>query len=161
KFGALPPSNLTLTNAIAENPDPVSKQFLLGCWPRLQPTVNWGGMAGTLSGDQVLVWALGGMQTGPSGTGVCLGFSDHPRHPTQPGGQRIRPFYEFRSNRLIQVAGGRNSAFSYDDVRKHGCPYLYFAAKPGGNQYTADCMAVPGHGARVEPYFDQADPIHF
>jgi prepilin-type N-terminal cleavage/methylation domain-containing protein len=162
RFGAFPPSNLTLTNNIAANPDPVSRQFLLKCWPRLQATVNWSAMGvdvgRPLSGDQVLVWALGGAQAGTANNGACLGFFDNSTDPTQPGGTRIRPFYEFASNRLINVSG-RGPGFSYSDAYNQGSPYLYFAAQPRGNAYSADCKVV--NGVTVKPYFDVASPMHY
>jgi hypothetical protein len=163
RFGTYPPSNLQLgpINGI----DPQSRQFILKCWPRISPSVTWGPMAGRLSGDQVLVWALGGMQSSESGSGRCLGFSDDPSDPTRPGGKRIGPFFGFQSNRL-RIVGGRSArAFSYLDPYSNDVPYLYFAAAPTGNSYTPDCSAVTNNkgvsSGPVLPYFNSTNPIGF
>jgi hypothetical protein len=163
RFKAYPPSNLQLgsINGI----DQQSRNFILKCWPRISPSVTWGPMAGRLSGDQVLVWALGGMQSGESGSGPCLGFSDDPTDPTRPGGNRIQPFFEFQSNRLRIVGGRSGRAFSYLDPYGNDVPYLYFATAPTGNSYSPDCSPVTNNkgiaSPQVMPYFDSTSPLHF
>jgi prepilin-type N-terminal cleavage/methylation domain-containing protein len=163
RFGALPPSDLTLASSLNAMPAP-SRTFIQKCWPRIQPTgLNWG-VSGRLSGDQVLVFCLGGIQAGSSGQGVCLGFSDDPQNPTRPGGTRIRPFYDFQSNRLVQMGGGRGRGFSYTDAHNTGAVYMYFCAKPQGNLYSADCRPCTnnlGQTSSVNPYMDATSPQHF
>jgi Domain of unknown function (DUF4190) len=163
RFHAYPPSNLQL--GPISGIDAPSKQFILKSWPRISPSVTWGPMAGRLSGDQVLVWALGGMQSGQSGSGQCLGFSNDPTDPTRPGGSRIGPFYEYHPNRLRIVVGRSARVFSYLDPYWNDVPYLYFATAPTGNSYTAACSAVTNNegvsSGPVMPYFDAQSPIHF
>ncbi len=63
--------------------------------------VNWGVPDGTvLQGSEALVFYLGGLidTTGPLPRPI--GFSPNPLNPTAAGGERIGPFYEFRSARL-------------------------------------------------------------
>jgi general secretion pathway protein G len=91
-----------------------------------------------LTGDQCLVFFLGGIQTTAGSTNGCLGFSTNPTDPAAAGGDRIGPFYDFKLNRL---AAGASGFFSYNDV--WGSPFLYFSSyktRNGYNRYGgSDC----------------------
>src|SRR5438876_457254 len=54
-----------------------------------------------LEGEQCLVFFLGGIpQANPDGTYTANGFSTNASNPAQVGGDRIPPFFEFKSQRL-------------------------------------------------------------
>jgi prepilin-type N-terminal cleavage/methylation domain-containing protein len=161
-----------------------SKNFLLSIFPQIGPTwsstgINWhptwAGLAdavATLEGDQCLVFFLGGMQTGtpqsanPPG---CMGWSRSAADPTTLGGtNRIAPFFEFKSDRLIVR---NNGFFSYVDPFGKGQPYAYFSSYKVMNGYnpydvngnlvppTANGVPVPGTflsdcaSLGVQPYY--------
>ncbi|MCS6850723.1 MAG: prepilin-type N-terminal cleavage/methylation domain-containing protein [Gemmataceae bacterium] len=150
KFGEYPPSRVDLSGG-----DPVSAAFLRRCWPRMRPGALG---TGVLQSDQVLVFFLGGKQGGTSRNGSCYGFSDDPQNPFNPVGLgNIRPFYEFRSDRLVDVRG--NGFFSYIDYYNNPInpmPYIYFATDPRmGNSY------VPASAFGVSPYYSVPSPIRF
>jgi prepilin-type N-terminal cleavage/methylation domain-containing protein len=162
RFHAYPPTRLQL-GPIA-GIDAQSKQFILKCWPRISPSESWAPLTGALSGDQVLVWALGGMQGGGDGAGFGLGFSDDPTNPSRAGGSRIGPFYEFQSNRLFH-GSGEGMGFSYMDPFNNQMPYIYFASAPTGNAYSGACGPYGNNQGQtsgpVQPYYDSQSPIHF
>jgi type II secretory pathway pseudopilin PulG len=105
-------------------------------------TVNWGGFTGNLNGAQCLVFYLGGM----NGTD---GFSDNPTNPTLPGGTRIGPFYQFRSNRLTPQPGYATPLMYLDP---YGTPYAYFGATSKNVYNLADCVDLG-----VQPYLEGAN----
>jgi len=177
KFGAYPPSRVklcflssqyTLTNQL----DADSYQFLKHMFPRIEPTWGTTGIpwlqawnsatAGsppqpvTLEGEQCLVFFLGGQQATGGGTNGCTGYSTNPNNPMVGGADRISPFFEFKSNRLI---GNATTAFVY--ANPYGIPYAYFSSyktRNGYNRYfnastnpTSDCATLG-----VWPYLDPA-----
>src|SRR5262249_5715709 len=83
-----------------------------------------------LSGPECLVFYLGGM---PSTTGgnSCKGFSTSATNPTQAGGERIGPFYQFKSARL--VLGTSGIYFTYLDP--YGTPFAFFGLTGARNTY--------------------------
>jgi prepilin-type N-terminal cleavage/methylation domain-containing protein len=102
----------------------------------------------TLEGDQCLTFFLGGIPS--SGVPLaCLGFSADPRNPTNTTADRIGPFFEFPSNRLVvnQFRVSQNPAniyFSYVDAYSStdgagtllsGAPYAYFSSYKTANNY--------------------------
>ncbi|MCI0743543.1 MAG: prepilin-type N-terminal cleavage/methylation domain-containing protein [Gemmataceae bacterium] len=107
----------------------------------------------TLEGDQCLVFFLGG----PGGT---QGFSTNPTNPVQPGGDRVGPFFEFKSSRLKvrptldpALTPVTHQAFFpsyYDNFDQQ--PYVYFFAGKKKNGYDLT-HAIPG--LEVMPYYDQ------
>jgi prepilin-type N-terminal cleavage/methylation domain-containing protein len=138
-----------------------SAQFLQRVWPRIKfidPTINppyspytgiaWDGtnplIDVTLQGDQCLVFFLGGI---PSAAG-CTGFSTYPQNPAILGGERIRPFFDFKPNRLAPRANG---FFAYTDP--YGVSYAYFSSYKSMNGYNryggTDCLFLG-----VSPYQD-------
>ncbi len=107
----------------------------------------------TLSGDQCLVFFLGGIPSNSGTTKGCRGFSTSPTSPTNPtdftgGGAPRGPFFEFKSNRLVVGTGG---FFNYTDAFGKK-PYAYFSAGKVDNGYnrygTSDCATLG-----VSPYF--------
>ncbi len=103
-----------------------------------------------LTGDQCLVFFLGGIPTGGQSRGGSdpglLGFSSNPRNPSAPGGERLR-FFEFNNGRLLEGPGG---FYSYVDGFENGRPYAYFSnygTVNGYNKYgSSDCPNL-----RVQP----------
>jgi prepilin-type N-terminal cleavage/methylation domain-containing protein len=123
-----------------------------------------------LSGDQCLVFFLGGIQQCPMGGGcVCQGFSVNASNPTILTGTRKRLF-DFPSARLQMVATGPTPygpqwvAFNFLDPQ--GTPFAYFSsygietsfpATGGYNRYGAsDCA-----GLGVSPYFDGGSGVYY
>jgi prepilin-type N-terminal cleavage/methylation domain-containing protein len=133
-----------------------------------------------LEGDQCLVFFLGGIPTrNPNGT---LGFSTNPRNPAQQGGDRIQPFYEFKSNRLLFTKaypfGSKTAQQSFDFlsyIDAYGKkPYVYFSAYKGSNGYNryfpvmgiSECLQIrknPLDGNEIPqtvwPYAEALTPI--
>ena len=113
-----------------------------------------------LSGDQCLVFFLGGMVVGSPPE--AQGFSTDSRNPTRLDTDRIGPFYSFPSNRLSQVNG--NGFFSYNDP--YGTPYAYFSSYKTPNGYNryfnlfknSDCFNF--NNLVVWPYYSSAGKYH-
>jgi len=84
-----------------------------------------------LSGPECLVFYLGGMPNATSNGNQCLGFSTNPTNPTQAGGQRMGPYYQFKSSRLS--TGPSGIFFVYSDP--YGIPFAYFGLTGGRNSY--------------------------
>jgi general secretion pathway protein G len=163
-----------------------SLAFLKRMFPKLWRTaaaqlvvVDWnnnGAVDGEviLEGDQCLVFFLGGIPTAPILPGQpiafgCSGFSYLGSNPATPGGtSRKGPYFEFKSNKLVQIHGADNSVnryFSYvDGYGNSSAPtkgvYAYFSSyrSPNGyNRYnallnapTSDCAllgALQGAGS--------------
>jgi len=79
-----------------------------------------------LSGDECLVFFLGGMPDG----GVLSGFSTNPTDPFALGGTRIPPYFEFISDRLVDIDG--DAAAEYvDSLSSQTMPYAYFSSYEG------------------------------
>lgn len=118
--------------------------------------IDWNGNGSpdgpvTLTGDQCLVFFLGGIPLPVSAGGPgCQGFSQT-SDPSAAGNPRRDPFVRFQSRRLVDRVG--NGFYSYrDEFGKQ--PYAYFSAynTPNGyNRYgVSDCPGVgPGNGPGV------------
>jgi prepilin-type N-terminal cleavage/methylation domain-containing protein len=151
KYGRYPPSRIVLS----ETPggyDANSQLYLGSIFTNidLSQPIDWNG-DGTiqtapwvLEGDECLVYFLGG----PNLQGWCTDKSK-PWVAT-PGRNREGPFYEFRTDRLVQRRPG---FFVYND--RYGRPFLYFAATANqtSNNYFAHCPTSAGN---FEPYWDSA-----
>ena len=179
KFKLYPPSAIFLANDPAaysgnnaQAPFAFRQQslrYLTSMWPRIfsngQP-VDWTGAganssyATILEGDQCLVFFLRGI----NGTG----FSTNGINPTQLGGNRVGPFFEFSPSRLAVIQThtvGDNVIFpSYIDAYSigaiQGSPYLYFSSGLTRNGYGSDCptfMPAP----YSKPKANVADPLQF
>ncbi|MFN4259216.1 MAG: type II secretion system protein [Gemmataceae bacterium] len=130
-----PPSQVSLS---PNNP------YCRRVWPRAQ------NLPGTsLSGGQVLVLFLGGMQSGSSGSGRCLGFSNNPTAPLS-GSPNIPPFYEFRPDRLVGSAG----QFQYRDGHG-GQPYLYFGVGLGDGYNVGAINGVSPYRSPAGAFFNE------
>jgi prepilin-type N-terminal cleavage/methylation domain-containing protein len=115
-----------------------------------------------LTGDQCLVFFLGGITAVSSGnppTVDCQGFSSDKRNPTALGGDRIPPFFKFVQKRLVKASNG---FYSYNDP--YGVPYAYFSSykvTQGYNRYvnySPNPGTVPVYGPEcptlgVSPYY--------
>jgi type II secretory pathway pseudopilin PulG len=90
-----------------------------------------------LEGEQCLAFFLGGIpQDNGDGTFTATGFFNNPGNPAQPGGDRLPPFFEFKSNRLIHwtppgqpadYSGTAPGFPSYLDTYGK-TPYAYFSS---------------------------------
>jgi prepilin-type N-terminal cleavage/methylation domain-containing protein len=137
-----------------------SYTYLKRVWPRIQFPIDWNnnGVAddAILEGDQCLVFFLGGpgVYINPSVPGSVAnpqGFSNNGANPAQLGGSRLGPFYEFKSDRLIDP--GRPASLGwpvYIDNYGGNMPYVYFSSYKARNGYAryyslygSDCSLVP------------------
>jgi hypothetical protein len=88
-------------------------------------TMGWapGGQQGfaKLKGAECLVFYLGGVL---DSSGKLSGFSTDPVNPLNPVGDRIGPFFEFRTNRLRSL--GNTGYFGYMDPYGKGVTYAFF-----------------------------------
>jgi general secretion pathway protein G len=119
-----------------------------------------------LTGDQCLVFFLGGIPNG-SGPPGCLGFSADPSNPTAPGAPRRGPFFEFKSNRLVAGAGGfysykdpfnKNQFYAYFNAGKVTGDYLRYGKLLNpltGTQLGSDCPSIP-----QGPYFQPSGQFY-
>jgi prepilin-type N-terminal cleavage/methylation domain-containing protein len=155
------PSKITLPPAQPQPPiagydnTGESLQYISSLWPRINPTMLgnsslafqlWGingNQPVTLSGDQCLVFFLGGFRDQANNT---FGFSTNPTNPmvqvTLSGESRKGPFFNFPPGRLkvfthldINNNSNPNDQFpSFLDT--YGTlPYLYFSTRKTANDY--------------------------
>jgi hypothetical protein len=152
KFCVYPPSRIQLSNDLKKM-NQGSLAYLTAIWPRLNWTkIDWSGgikdfTSATLEGDQCLVYFL----NGPCGEG----FSANPTNPTEPGGKRVGPFFEFPQERLIQRVKGNPFLSFRDGYDKNVYAFFSSARKP--NDYRQDCPSL-----KVAPYFKKgSDPVRY
>jgi len=113
-----------------------------------------------LTGEQCLVFFLGGVQDKTSGVNACLGFSGDPTNPMDTTGSRRGPFYDFLSSRLVKGSSFNSNAtdfFVYIDafsVRNAAKPYVYFADRSQNNYATDTSHSLLG----LKPY--RVDPVN-
>jgi general secretion pathway protein G len=134
-----------------------SRAFLMRAWPDYdfaQRDINGNGVNTdviTLQSTEALVFFLGGPgalnTTLPVNQRQLLGFSVNPTNPFVAGGQRIGPFLEFDTSRLVDIdADGRPEYL--DPIPGQTLPYLYFSSyegagyRPFGLNNTADMAGV-------------------
>jgi type II secretory pathway pseudopilin PulG len=109
----------------------------------------------TLEGEQCLVFFLGGIpHTDPTTnppTFTATGFSTNQSNPAQIGGDRVPPFFEFKSNRLYPLSqwvfnqGGNPFHLTdfYAYLDGYGkTPYAYFSSYKTANGYNR-YFAIP------------------
>ena len=152
-FGVYPPSGITLaeeggtwTNA--------SRATIRQLWPQfnfgLDRDFNGDGDESdtiTLTGDQALVFFLGGVRR-TSGSKDLIGFSKNPANPfSTSGSNRVGPFFEFNPSRLatVDVAGG--DVLTYFDPlpgQLSSAPYIYLSAYDGNGYSTSDLPSSSG-----------------
>lgn len=139
-----------------------SVAFIRQAWPNFDFTLdrdfNGDGDSDdfvVMGGAECLLFFLGGMNAtedaagnqistpnGPVGTGtpvkwLPLGFSTDPANPFIRTGTRVGPFYEFDSDRIINVstAANRDMPEYIDPLPSQQFPYLYVSSN-GGRGYT-------------------------
>jgi hypothetical protein len=132
------------------------------------PVGNVPMVGAVLEGEQCLVFFLGGIPqyNGPNTPPTPIGFSTNPADPSR-GSDRVSPFFDFKSNRLIYLSGTFNPAAVNQDpgypsyLDGYGkTPYAYFSSyknsngynryvnysnpniPPGGIAVTTDCQAL-------------------
>jgi prepilin-type N-terminal cleavage/methylation domain-containing protein len=163
KYGVYPPSTIFLSNiqadfAAAPN-GPASLAYLSAIWPRLNWSagIDWSGGQGvipaggiTLEGDQCLVFFL----NGPGGANAA-GWSINPTNPTQAGGPRVGPFFEFPLDRLLPYPHPATSQpaavsamfpsfwdrYAVTSVSK-GKPYAFFCSGRSAGGYGPHCPSL-------------------
>jgi prepilin-type N-terminal cleavage/methylation domain-containing protein len=156
-----PPSKLILYKQIGSygttQLEVDSKAFLVKLWGDQigagNVQLDWDGNPGTpgpftLEGHQCLVFFLGGIVTGSPP--APQGFSKNPRNPTQAGGERNGPFFEFRPDKLQAV----NGFYCYLDPYGKK-PYAYFSSYKldnGYNRYGTSPLASDCASLNVSPY---------
>jgi general secretion pathway protein G len=169
KFGVdYVPSRIRLVKNIAAygtNPaglDLDSRDYMLRLFPKIK--TQWSTTAGIkwsqdptwngdsiLEGHQCLVFFLGGIQVTTPNAG-CVGFSTNPNDPSVLGGDRVGPFYDFKSGRLVGLPHPPSTVpekfFSYLDpfspppaVGKK--PYAYFSHYKALNGYNRYATLTP------------------
>jgi len=154
KYGSYPPSRILLSNDPNDYAsDPTSEQYLRSLWQALDLSqVDWTGQGSPgnqyggvlplyLEGDQCLVYFL----RGPTGTG----WSTNPSNPTQAGGTRAGPFFEFVTDRLVSVHG--NPFVSYADPYRDSGQYnvyAFFCSNRRNGYNDTDCKLLG-----VKPYY--------
>jgi general secretion pathway protein G len=120
----------------------------------------------TLEGDQCLVFCLGGIPNTTSTPVSCLGFSSNPSNPSIPTQDRIGPFFEFPSNRLVVNTyrisiNPVNRFLSYVDtysttdgagILLSGAPYAYFSSYKTPNEYNRYAKTFNGVPVYPQPY---------
>jgi len=118
------PSKFTLANSI-NGFSPNDRKWVQMAFGRRATTFS-GWPTGTLTGDQCLVFFLGGWPTGQ-------GFSADPTDPGKSGGSRKGPYFDFKPIRLV----GSGPVQSYSDPFGTKMPYLYFSSYGVVNGYDA------------------------
>ena len=92
----------------------------------------------TLSGDQCLVFFLGGIQSG----GACQGFSTNRTNPTALNSKREPTMYDFPTSRLVSVDG---SGFKLSYLDSYGkAPFAFFSSWGGQGYNHFGGPATPG-----------------
>ena len=117
-----------------------------------------------LEGDQVLVFLLGGMQSG----GACQGFSVNKSNPTIAIGNREPILYDFPTSRLQVVAPGAfrsNQFLSFIDPYGNQ-PFVYFSSNSGvgynlyNNTGPSNNMIALSDCTGLVPYFEPNGKYH-
>jgi prepilin-type N-terminal cleavage/methylation domain-containing protein len=134
-----------------------SYNYIKRLWPRLQFPVDWN-QNGVftddviLEGDQCLVFFLGGING--------QGFSSNELAPTSPSGSRVGPFFEFKTNRLVDPGRATSPGYRVYIDAYGKLPFAYLSSyktRNGYNRYysattpQSDCASLG-----VYPYCDRA-----
>jgi prepilin-type N-terminal cleavage/methylation domain-containing protein len=138
KYSMYPPSRITIKSNMGTS-DAQSQSIIGKMFPRIRSgttwtTVNWGVPDGTLTGDQCLVFFLGGVNQ--------KGFSTDPTNPGNTGVTMDQPFFNFQAARLV------GSPPSYADYFQ-GNKYAFYSSYNG---YANDCAGLMSGG----PYLSGA-----
>lgn len=171
RFGVFPPSRIRLYGTRAEYDaskplDVESLAYINQIWKRIGDAggpfsgagITWNGVslppAGgvILEGDQCLVFFLGGI---PGGARAGEGFATDPTNPASTSGDRIRPFFEFKTSRLQDRSGFGFP--SYVDGWGLNKPYLYFSSGKSPNGYNSG-GAIDHSTLGVSAYYETTAP---
>jgi type II secretory pathway pseudopilin PulG len=126
-------------------------------------------LGSVLEGEQCLVFFTGGIP----GNGTMNGFSRNASNPAA-GGDRVPPFFDFKSNRLHRIQGTADGFPCYFDGYGK-TPYAYFSSYKSANGYnryinysnpyippiagspiTSDCQALSQYSSNGFPVFPYA-----
>lgn len=152
KFGFYPPSDITLhVNSNGWNSDPRSRAIIRRMFPQFNFTGSGGGswtQSRRVVAGETLVFFLGGV-TDDSGQSL-IGFSNNPALPfSKAGSNRIGPFFEFDSGRLIDVNNNKFPAY-VSSLSGQTLPYMYLSAYNGkGYRYVNE---LPNTGGLKDVY---------
>lgn len=161
RFDTYPPSSITLWGTQAGwDGNPVHKSIIRTIWPdfdfstggRGAAAHSWGTTDKVLTGDECLVFFLGGMPeyTAGNSTPALRGFSKNARWPLAMAGEnRDGPFYsEFKGERLVDA---EVSPASPDGVPS------YLDSLPGQTTAMWYSVATNGRYANGDAAYYQAD----
>ncbi len=157
KLSGYPPSKILLSNTRTDYDADAATQASLRHLTRMFPRMNWSDTTSPiqwrvpgasapggvwLEGHEALLFWLGGIpdNTVPAGTvPPRTGFSKNPANPTQLGGERFGPYFEFNASRIV-TPGGETSRF----IDPFGTqPFLYFSSGNTQNGYSpGDCSEL-------------------
>ena len=162
KLSTPPPSSLLLQSNVANyaagDPSLAFLKKMFGKNLGALGAINWGGTDGTtLTGEQCLVFYLGGINNGQGLSGFS--YNTMNPYPVPGSGQRTHgPYFTFKTNRLVP---GPNGFLVYIDAWQSktsptaalgGSPYTYFSSQGitnnplyGLNPYTNTTSS--GYGA--------------
>jgi type II secretory pathway pseudopilin PulG len=126
KYSFYPPSRITLPPTSSADIAILKRMF-----PRCTPSsVSWG-VTGSLSGDECLVFFLGGINQ--------QGFGQDPTNPANFANGKDAPFFNFQSVRIVP---GSNGHPAYQDYFRTNV-YAFFSSTNG---YASDCPSLMSSG---------------
>lgn len=169
KFGRYPPSSITLyPDAAGWNGDPTAKSIIRSMWKDFDFSTGgrssaaghpWGTDPKVLTGDECLVFFLGGVAVpNAGGPPTFIGFSKNGRFPFSIAGtNRDGPFYDrFAAERLVdgteldgppfQTAAGPDGMFSYTDGLGEGQAPIWYAAAENGRYASTTAFYIQADG---------------
>lgn len=168
QFGIEPPSSITLCER-GTDMNAADQAVIRRLWPRFnfaayQIELNGNNMqdanvSATLRGAECLVFFLGGRRAVDPVSGALLpgvtGFSKNPALPFAPqsGGSETRdgPFFEFKSDRLVESNNATAFLVYIDPLPGHSAPhtpYFYVSSNDGRGYNPADLTNGAG-GTRL------------
>ena len=104
-----------------------------------------------MSGDQCLVFFLGGLPDYSGGSLNLIGFSNSKSNPFSRGGSRVKFYEDFDSTRL-RVRTGQLMPSYYDKLNlpaDGGAPICYFSKHNGGRYEPTDCAGGIYHQGNI------------
>lgn len=174
EFGEFPPSNVTLYGTTAGwNSDPKSKSKIRSLWKDFNFATGgrllsgtpqntdaslatyhpWGTTSVTLTGDECLVFFLSGVAV-PNAANIpptLSGFAASGRAPfAVAGANRTGPFFEFKSDRLVDATpsdtSGADLAFSYTDGLSDSETPMFYSSAGNGSYSAGDAVYFQADG---------------
>lgn len=129
--GMYPPSTITLPPTSPQDVTVIKRMF-----PRINlGAVNWGSATGTLSGDECLVFFLGGFNQ--------QGFGQDPTNPSSFASGKDAPFFNFQSARITAGSNGHPAYLDYYRTNR----YAFFSSTNG---YPNACPALMASGPYLQ-----------